>query len=194
MTPDEAIHTKHLGATSQNEVTVNKEMIYQGKIITVEKHQVSLPGGRTTTREVVLHPGAVAVLVEPSKDHLILVEQFRKSCEDKLWEIPAGKLEPGEEPKLAAIRELSEETGYQAQTIEWVHTFYTSPGFANERIHLFYTNELTTGEIHLDEDEFLECALVHKSTVLDMLAHNQIQDAKTLLAIYWWLNRAGHFE
>ncbi|EPZ48918.1 NUDIX hydrolase [Alicyclobacillus acidoterrestris] len=171
---------------TQQERTIHEEHLFTGRMIGLKKLTVELPNGRQSTREVVVHPGAVAILAEPVPDEVILVRQYRKACETSLWEIPAGKLEPGEEPMAAARRELSEETGYTAGRLEKIYQFYTSPGFANEKLYVFYANELATGEVHLDEDEFVETRQFTRDEVTAMMKRGEIEDAKTLVALLWW--------
>lgn len=171
---------------TQEERTLHEEELYAGRMIQLKKVTVQLPNGKQSTREVVVHPGAVAVLAEPQPGTVILVRQYRKACETSLWEIPAGKLEPGENPDAAAIRELSEETGYQASRVEKIHRFYTSPGFANEVLHVYYATDLVAGDVHLDEDEFVEMERFTKEEVTQMMQRGEINDAKTLVALLWW--------
>jgi ADP-ribose pyrophosphatase len=173
-----------------DEPTVSEELIFDGRVVRLKKLTVELPNGRTSTREVIEHPGAVAVLAEPQKDHILLVKQYRKACGKALWEIPAGKLEPNEDPKAAAIRELSEETGYVAHHIEKVYGFFTSPGFANERLSVYYASHLSEGASHPDEDEFLELISVDRTEVQRMMDSGEIEDAKTLVALLWWFQRS----
>jgi ADP-ribose pyrophosphatase len=174
------------------EKTIHETSLYQGKIIDVKKLSVRLPNGKVTDREIVCHPGAVAVLAEPEPGKLILVEQFRKPVEGTLLEVPAGKLEPGEDPRDAAIRELREETGYNAQSVELVFSFYTSPGFANEKIDLYYARGLQKGQASPDEDEFVRTILYQKSELEDLLKNGQITDAKTLIGVLWWSARSDN--
>jgi ADP-ribose pyrophosphatase len=171
------------------EETVSNETRFEGKMIRLEQLVVRLPNGRTASREVVRHPGAVAVLVEPVPGRTVLVTQYRKATERELLEIPAGKLEPGEPPEECAVRELAEETGYRALRVQQVASFYTSPGFADEVIHLFYTHEVEDGVQHLDQDEFLDVHLYSRDEVARLIEDGKVQDAKTLVALLWWLNR-----
>ncbi|WP_206830981.1 NUDIX hydrolase [Alicyclobacillus fructus] len=172
------------------EQTVAEEHLFRGRIIDVRRLTVKLPDGRTSTREVVLHPGAVAVLAEVESGRVVLVRQFRKPCEQVLWEIPAGKLEPGEEPERAAARELSEETGYVCESpLTPVHAFYTAPGFSNEKLHVYYTSDVKRGAEHPDRDEFVESRVFSKDEIAQMMKAGEIQDAKTLVALYWWMAR-----
>lgn len=168
------------------EKTIEREVIYEGKIFNVEKHVVSLPNGGTSVRELVYHNGAVAVLVVDEDDRIVLVEQYRKAFESMSLEIPAGKLEVGEEPLASAKRELEEETGYTAETLEKIFSFYGAPGFCSERVDVYVAQGLTAGPMNLDEDEFLQVQRFTFDEAVDLLASGRITDAKTIMAIQWW--------
>lgn len=168
------------------EKTIEREVIYQGKIFDVEKHVVSLPNGGTSVRELVYHNGAVAVLVVDESDRIVLVEQYRKAFESMSLEIPAGKLEKGEEPLASARRELEEETGYSAESLEKIFSFYGAPGFCSERVDVFVAKGLSAGEMNLDEDEFLNVKRFSFEEAVSLLETGQITDAKTIMAIQWW--------
>ncbi|MGG6309684.1 NUDIX hydrolase [Paenibacillus macerans] len=175
-------------ADKLTETTVSTEPIFTGKVISLQIDTVELPDGTTATREIVKHPGAVAVLAV-HEGRLLLVDQYRQAMGRRELEIPAGKLEKGEDPQEAAGRELQEETGYRCGKLTHLHSFYTSPGFADEVIHLYLAEQLTAGEMALDEDEFIE---VHEATPEEALAHiaeGRIADAKTILAVYIWQQR-----
>lgn len=173
------------------ERTVASETLFQGKIIDLERLRVQLPDGREATREVVRHPGAVAVLAEPTPGSVVLVKQYRKALDESLVEIPAGKLEPGESPEVCAVRELREETGLAARSVNSVFDFFTSPGFADERIYLYYTNDVEQEEQALDEDEFVEVISATRDEVTAMLRDGSIRDAKTLIALLWWIQQSN---
>ncbi|WED56516.1 NUDIX hydrolase [Exiguobacterium profundum] len=168
------------------EKTIEREVIYQGKIFDVEKHVVSLPNGNTSVRELVYHNGAVAVLVIDESDNIVMVEQYRKAFESMSLEIPAGKLEKGEEPMASAERELEEETGYTAESLEKIFSFYGAPGFCSERVDVFVAKGLSAGEMNLDEDEFLNVKRYSFEEAVDLLDRGVITDAKTIMAIQWW--------
>lgn len=170
---------------SLRETTLSSESIFKGNVISLQVDTVQLPDGNKATREVVKHPGAVSVLAI-HEGRLLLVDQYRQPMGRCELEIPAGKLEQGEDPLQAAKRELQEETGYSCGKIELVHSFYTSPGFADEIIHLYIASDLQKGEMALDEDEFLE---VYEATLEECesyIAEGRIGDAKTILAVYIW--------
>src|SRR5690625_4675186 len=124
------------------EKTISSRSIFNGKIIDVQVDDVLLPDGNKSRREIVKHPGAVAIIPITEDNKIIFVEQYRKPLERSLIEIPAGKIEPNEKPEITAVRELEEETGYTTDQLELVASFYTSPGFADEMIHLYFTNQL----------------------------------------------------
>lgn len=170
-----------------HEKTVKRETIYEGKIITVQVDEVELPNGKHGKRELVRHPGAVAVLPILKNGKILMVEQFRKPLERAIVEIPAGKLEKGEEPELTAKRELEEETGYQTESLEPLISFYTSPGFADEVIHLFVAKGLNKVEnpLETDDDEFVNILEVTLEEAEKMVQTNQIYDAKTAYAILY---------
>ncbi|MFN3366298.1 MAG: NUDIX domain-containing protein [Exiguobacterium mexicanum] len=168
------------------EKTIEREVIYEGKIFNVEKHVVSLPNGGTSVRELVYHNGAVAVLVVDEDDRIVLVEQYRKAFESMSLEIPAGKLEVGEEPLASAKRELEEETGFTAENLEKIFSFYGAPGFCSERVDVYVARGLTAGVMNLDEDEFLQVQRFTFDEAVDLLASGRITDAKTIMAIQWW--------
>jgi ADP-ribose pyrophosphatase len=167
------------------EKTIKTETIYEGKIISLQVDHIELPNGKIATREIVRHPGAVCVLALLD-DKMLVVEQFRKPLGKSQVELPAGKLERGEDPKEAAGRELEEETGYRCQSLRHICSYYTSPGFADELIHFYVAEQLEKGEVNLDEDEFLECEAITLEQALEMIADQRISDAKTITAVYAW--------
>ncbi|HCT0426943.1 TPA: NUDIX hydrolase, partial [Staphylococcus pseudintermedius] len=163
------------------EKTISKESIYKGKIIEVEKHKVSLPNNETAYREVVKHNGAVAICALTPDQQVILVKQYRKALEQELLEIPAGKLEPGEDRESAAMRELEEETGYKAKKLTLIGEVYGTPGFSNEKISVYFADNLVEGKVNLDEDEFVEKVLYSLDDVKKAVAARTIEDAKTFI-------------
>ncbi|HLU23796.1 MAG TPA: NUDIX hydrolase [Bacillaceae bacterium] len=169
------------------EKTIKSEAIFSGKIIQLQVDDVLLPDGKEAKREIVKHPGAVAIIALTTENKIIMVEQYRKPLERSLLEIPAGKLEVGEEPKLTAERELEEETGYRAGNIEHLISFYTSPGFANELLHLYIATNLEKVENPLagDEDEFVELHELSLDDALKAVETKWIYDAKTAYAVQY---------
>lgn len=174
------------------EKTISKESIYKGKIIEVEKHKVSLPNDETAYREVVKHNGAVAICALTPNQEVILVKQYRKALEQELLEIPAGKLEPGEDRKSAAMRELEEETGYKAKKLTLIGEVYGTPGFSNEKISVYFADALVEGEVNLDEDEFVEKVLYSLDDVKKAVEDRTIEDAKTFIAFQHLLLHYNH--
>lgn len=167
------------------EKTISTESVFSGRIISLQIDTVELPDGSQATREVVKHPGAVAVIAI-HEGRLLLVDQYRQPMGRCELEIPAGKLEKGEDPMEAAKRELQEETGYHCDQISLIHSFYTSPGFADEIIHLYLAEGLSAGEMALDEDEFLEVYEATLEECQQYILEGRIADAKTIMAIYIW--------
>src|SRR5690625_1712276 len=163
------------------EKTLKTKKIFNGKIISLQVDDVELPDGSTSKREIVKHPGAVAVIPITEEGKIIFVKQYRKPLERSLLEIPAGRLEEGEEPVTTAKRELEEETGYTAEDFSFVASFYTSPGFADEIIHIYETNTLKKLEIPVekDEDEFLSIVELTLEEAVKAVENKQIHDAKT---------------
>lgn len=170
------------------EKTMNQQRIFSGKVIDVYVEDVLLPNGETSKREIVKHPGAVAVLAITEENKIVLVRQYRKALERVLVEIPAGKLEKGEAPLETAKRELEEETGYVCEKMDPLHSFYTSPGFADELVHIFLAKGLTkkSEKQMLDDDEFVDVLEVTLEEALKMVEDKQIYDAKTIYALLYW--------
>jgi ADP-ribose pyrophosphatase len=165
------------------EKTISKKHIYQGNIIKVESLKVSLPDGRVATRDLVLHSGASAVIPLSKNDELYMVRQYRKAIEKESLEIPAGKLDKDEDPKLCAERELKEETGLSANHITHLISFNSTPGFSNEVLHLYAATGLNEGESNADEDEFITTERIPVRVLSDMVFRGEITDAKTIIGI-----------
>lgn len=164
------------------ERTVKSNLIHRGRILTLRVDEVILPNGKRTTREIVEHPGAVAAV--PLLDgKVILVRQFRKPVEEAIYEIPAGKLEPGEEPRRCMGRELEEEIGYRARKLAELLSYYPSPGFSAEIIHLFLATDLEKTEQKLAQDEFLEPVTLRFEEALRMIKEGKIKDSKTIIGL-----------
>lgn len=172
------------------EKTISREVIYNGKIIEVVVDEVALPNGKIGKRELVFHPGAVAMIPITKENKILLVKQFRKPLEKIIFEIPAGKIEPDEKTQLleAAKRELEEETGFRATQITCVQSMYLTPGFANEFLHIFYAEGLEKVENPRpqDEDEVLALYELTLEEAKEKMASGQICDAKTIFAIMYW--------
>lgn len=167
------------------EKTLSTNPIFSGKVISLQVDEVELPNGRLAKREIVKHPGAVAIIPITDDNKIVMVEQYRAALGRTIIEIPAGKLEKGEEPRESAIRELEEETGYECNSLEWLISFYTSPGFADEIIHVYIAKGLTKKEhaASLDEDEFVHLHEVSLDEALTLIQEQKIYDAKTAYAV-----------
>jgi ADP-ribose pyrophosphatase len=162
--------------------------VYTGRVLNLDVDRVRFPDGSTGELEMIRHSGASAVLPfasDPAGEdpQLILIRQYRYAAERTIYEIPAGRLDPGETPLECATRELLEETGCTAERVEPLTTIYTTPGFTDERIHLFMATGLTRGESKLESDEFIEVVALPLSEVLQMIERGEIVDGKTLIAI-----------
>lgn len=166
-----------------HEETIATKNIFDGRIIKVRVDDVQLPNGKKSKREVVEHAGGVTVIPITSEGEIILVEQFRKPIEDTLLELPAGKLEEGEEPLDCAKRELVEETGYKAGKIKYMFSFFTSPGFSNEVLHLYLAEDLEPVGIDPDPDEILRIVRIKKNVIKDYINSGKIRDAKTVIGL-----------
>jgi len=165
------------------ETTLSREKIFDGRILHVHRDSVRLPDGSEAVREVVDHPGGVCVLALDDQDRALLVCQFRYPYGKVLWEAPAGKLEYGEDPEQAAIRELKEETGAVAGEFSSLGELYPSPGYCGEIIRMYFARKLTFGETHLDEDEFLNMERVPFDQLVERVLSGEIKDAKTIAAV-----------
>jgi ADP-ribose pyrophosphatase len=165
---------------------LKQSMIYQGRILSLEKVEVLLTSGRKTEREIVHHPGAVAILAVNQKEEILLERQYRSALDDATWEIPAGKLEPDESPLKCAQRELLEETGYEAAHWQHLHSVYTSPGFTDEVVHLFLAEKLLLRKTNPEFDEEIAIRFYGQADWEPFITTKEIVDGKTLLALYCW--------
>jgi ADP-ribose pyrophosphatase len=169
---------------------LSSRRVYSGRIINLDVDTVRFPNGSTGELEMIRHPGAAAIvpfLSDPvgADPQLLLLRQYRYAAEEFLYEIPAGRLDPGEEPADCAKRELMEETGCEAERIEHLYTFYTTPGFTDEKIHAFMAVGLSRGESRHETDEFITVETLTLSNALGLIEKGEIKDAKTALAILY---------
>lgn len=165
------------------EKTVESKTLFEGHIVTLKLDRAQLPNGSLASREVVEHPGGVAVLPLDAEGCVIMVRQYRYPLHNTLLELPAGKLEKGEDHRVCGIRELQEEVGITADEVIYLGGLYLSPGYSNEVLHLYLARGLHQGECHPDEDEFLEIERVPFDKLLDMVMRDEIHDAKTVAAV-----------
>ena len=164
------------------EKTANKNYIYKGKILNLRKDDVILPNQKNAIREFVEHSGGSAIFCKID-NKVLLVKQFRYPYGEELWEIPAGKLNLGEDPMQTAIRELEEEGGIKAKKVEKIFEIYPTPAYTNEIIRIYRATEVEEGQMHLDEDEFLKGEWFDIEKVKQMIYEGKIKDAKTIIAI-----------
>jgi ADP-ribose pyrophosphatase len=165
---------------------ISSSRIYNGRIISVDLDQVRFPDGSIGELEMVRHSGASAVVpvLEKGNDpQVLLIRQYRYAADGYVYEVPAGRLDPGESPESCAIRELREETGYSARTVHRLTTIFTTPGFTDEQIHLFIAEGLEEGESKVEQDEFLELCPMPLSRAVSMTRSGEIVDAKTAVAL-----------
>lgn len=166
------------------EKTISTSVIFDGVLLRVLKDEVLLENGVTSTREYVLHPGAVAVVPITDDSKIVFVEQYRYPIKQKLIEIPAGKFDkPGEDPLECAQRELEEETGYKAEEFTYLGYIHTTPGFSNEVIHLYLAQKLYKGTMNPDEDEILKVHIEDFDKAVEKCISGEITDVKTIVGI-----------
>lgn len=165
------------------EKLLRSEKVFDGRLISLRKDTVRLPNGRESTREVIVHPGAVAIVPMLDDRKVVLVSQYRHAVGKTLMEIPAGTLHPDERPEDCALRELREETGYIAGRLEKLLSLYLAPGYSTELIHLFLAEDLRPAKSEKDEDEFIELAVVPLDEAVVKILEGEIQDAKTVAAL-----------
>ena len=165
------------------EKKLTDELKYNGKIFDVKIHKVELEDGRTSQRDIVYHHGGVCVVAFDEDDNIFLVRQYRMPTGEAILELPAGKLEKGENPMEAAFRELEEEVGYKAKYMSFVTEFFPTPAYCTEKITVFSTSKLIKTQQHLDEHEFLDVVKVPFEKAVEMVYNNEIIDAKTQIGI-----------
>ncbi|KAB3527376.1 NUDIX hydrolase [Alkaliphilus serpentinus] len=171
---------------TREEKTMKSEKIYEGKVINLRVDTVELPDRKYSKREIVEHSGAVGILAITNDDKLIFVKQFRKTIEDELLEIPAGRIETDEIPDTTAARELEEETGFKSNKLKKLTAVLSSPGFSNEVIHIYLAEDLQEGTAQPDEDEYIEVIYLTLEEALDKILKGEIRDSKTTLAVLFY--------
>lgn len=173
------------------EKTLENRELHKGRVITVFEQIVELENKQIAKREIVRHNGGAAIIAIDSEKNTYIVRQFRKPFDQETIEVPAGKLEIGEDPYICAVRELKEETGIVANNIESLGVMYSTPGFCDEKIYLYLATDLVVGEMNTDADEFLTCEKISLKNCVDMVINGEIVDAKTIICI---LRAARRFE
>ncbi len=166
-----------------SEKTIEKEVVFEGRIVTVRKDKAELGDGSIVPRELVIHSGGVCVVPLTDDNKVIMVRQFRYAFGEPLLEIPAGKLEKGEEHRSAALRELEEETGAKCTSFEYLGVCYPSVAYLTEKIHMYLARGLSFGKAHLDEGEFLDVMQIPLDEAVEMVMRGEIPDAKTQIAL-----------
>jgi ADP-ribose pyrophosphatase len=165
------------------EKKLTSKQIFDGKVVKLFVDTVELPDGKEAVREIVRHPGAVCVIPVTNEGEVIMVKQYRYAFEQIMLEIPAGKLEPGEDPFEAVKRELEEESGVVAGNIEYMGEIFTTVAIFDEKIHAYLATDLVFNDSHPDEDEFLEVEKIPLTTLVDMVMNGEIKDSKTQICI-----------
>jgi len=158
-------------------------VIYKGRIVELNVETVTLPNGATAELEVIHHPGAAAVVPLKDDGTVVLIRQYRHAIGGYIYEIPAGKLRPGEDPRDCAARELEEEIGYRASSLELLISFFTTPGFTDEVIHMYIGTGLTPGTQNLGDDEVLELLEIPLEKTIALIRDGTIRDAKTIVGL-----------
>ncbi|MBU0672700.1 MAG: NUDIX hydrolase [Candidatus Margulisbacteria bacterium] len=165
------------------EKRIKTKRLYKGTLIGLRRDTVELPNGKTSTREIVEHPGAVAVVAITKEDELVLIRQFRTPTKEILLEVPAGVPKKGEAGEVCAARELQEETGFHAKKVKKVWEGFASPGYSDELIRFYLAQDMVKIKQNLDEDEFVEVNLIDVETCMDLLKLGKIRDNKTMIGI-----------
>ena len=174
---------------NEMEKTLTSRILHQGRSFSFKTDEVQLQNGKRTIRDIVDHPGAVAIVPILDDGRILLVRQFRYSAGKELLEIPAGTLEKDEAPDTCARRELKEETGYTAGSMKKILSMYMAPGYSSEVIHLFFATALKAGEQITEEDESISLELYGPEEFLEMMEENMIEDAKTIAGVLSYLTR-----
>jgi ADP-ribose pyrophosphatase len=170
---------------------VSSRRVYDGRVLALHVDEVVEPGGVKAVREVVRHRGSVAALPVRDDGRIVLVRQYRYAVDEAVWELPAGRLDPGETPEEGARRELEEEVGLRASRVEPLATFYTTPGFCDERMHVFRCSGLTPVPPRPEEDERIEAASFSLEEARAMIRGGEIREGKTLVALLLESERHG---
>jgi len=181
--------------TDFEETRIDGRTVFEGRILTLEVDRVRTPGGGESVREVIRHPGASVMVPVTADGKVLFVRQFRYPTGGVLLELPAGKLDPGEDPQICAERETAEETGFRPRRTEKLGEFYTAPGFTDELVRAFLVTDLVPApEAEADADELVELVSLSLPEYRDLIARGEIRDAKTLAAMALWVERSAILE
>lgn len=164
------------------EKTLSEKVVYSGSYLTMVNIELELPNGKISRKDILKHPGACGIIPITNDGRIMLIKQYRKAIEEAIYEIPAGKLEKGEDPKICAYRELEEETGYKADTLVYLGKIATVPGFCDEYLYLYKAIGLKETQTNFDEDEYIEIEYFTNEEVKGMIKNGMIKDAKTICA------------
>lgn len=175
----------------QSEPTVESQVIYQGRILNLRVDTVRLAGGRLTTREIAEHSDSVCVVPVDEQGNVLLVRQYRKPAEDFLLEVPAGGVEPGEDPQETALRELQEEISYSAGNVQHLASFWVSPGWCTEYMHAYLATDLRPSSLAADDDEAITVEGVPLSDIPGLIQNGEIRDSKSIASLLLALRLLG---
>ena len=175
------------------ERTLSSQLIYEGRAVKLRVDTVKMASGRETTREIVEHSDCVAIIAVDADDNVLLVNQFRKPIEKELLEIPAGGIEPGEDPETTVRREMREETGYLPRKVERLGGFYSTPGYCTEYLYLYLATDLIPGQLHAEDTENISLVRVPVSQIPSRITSGSICDAKSIAGLLTFLeHRKAH--
>jgi len=175
------------------EKTLSSQLIYEGRAVKLRVDTVKMASGRETTREIVEHSDCVAVIAVDDNDNVLLVNQFRKSVDKELLEIPAGGIDPGEDPVTTVRREMREETGYLPQKVERLGGFYSTPGYCTEYLYLYLATDLIPSQLHAEDTENIRLVRVPVSQIPSLITSGSICDAKSIAGLLTFLEyRKAH--
>jgi ADP-ribose pyrophosphatase len=185
MSIDPVLHALSESNQRLDEATLSSESVFKGRLLDVRRDKVRLPNGAEVTREYVVHPGAAMVVPLLADGQVLLVRQYRYPLHRAFIEFPAGKIDPGEDPRQTAERELIEETGYRAGNFTELTTIHNAIGYSDERIVLYLAEDLTVGEQELDEHEFVELFTAPLSQLMAWIAAGEVTDVKTIIGAFF---------
>ena len=169
------------------EKTISSQLIYEGRAVKLRVDTVEMPSGRKTTREIVEHGECIAAVPIDADGNVLLVSQFRKPVEKELLEIPAGGIEPGEDPVATVRRELREETGYLPRKVDRLGGFYSTPGYCTEYLYLYLATDLVPGQLHAEDTENIRLVRVPVNQIFSLIASGAICDAKSIAGLLTFL-------